>query len=61
LIRHKPEPKVEVEDENFGYLVPDKVKERVKDTAFLQRLRAMLVAAHSNENFIKELAQGNSY
>ena len=35
LIRPKPEPKVEVEDENFGYLVPDKVKERVKDTAFL--------------------------
>ena len=36
-------------------------QERVPDTEHLARMRALLVAAHQNEHFIKKLAEGNSY
>ena len=39
----------------------DKIKERVPDTEHLTRMRALLVQAHSNDAFIKKLANGNSY
>jgi len=39
----------------------DKIKKRVPDTEHLSRIRAILVAAHQNEAFIKNLASGNSY
>ena len=40
---------------------PEYSKERIPDTEHLARMRALLVAAHQNDNFIKKLAAGNSY
>ena len=39
----------------------EKIKERIPDTEHLARIRALLVAAHSNDAFIKKLSEGNSY
>ena len=38
-----------------------KQEERIPDTEHLARMRALLVKAHQNEFFIKQLAEGNSY
>ena len=48
---HKPLKRVE----------PEYKQERIPDTEHLARMRALLVAAHQNDNFIKRLAEGNSY
>ena len=40
---------------------PEYKQERIPDTEHLARMRALLVAAHQNDNFIKKLAEGNSY
>ena len=42
-------------------LPQEKKKQRVPDTEHLTRMRALLVQAHSNDSFIKNLASGNSY
>ena len=39
----------------------EKLKKRVPDSDHLTRMRALLVAAHVNDAFIKKLAAGNSY
>ena len=39
----------------------DLLKQRIPDTEHLTRMRALLVAAHSNDAFIKKLSNGNSY
>lgn len=39
----------------------DKIKQRIPDTEHLKRMRALLVAAHTNDAFIKKLSEGNSY
>ena len=40
---------------------PDYKEPRIPDTEHLARMRALLVKAHQNDNFIKQLAAGNSY
>ena len=40
---------------------PDYKEPRIPDTEHLARMRALLVKAHQNDNFIKQLAEGNSY
>ena len=39
----------------------EKHMQRIPDTEHLSRMRALLVAAHTNDAFIKKLANGNSY
>ena len=39
----------------------EKHMQRIPDTEHLSRMRALLVAAHTNDAFIKKLATGNSY
>ena len=37
------------------------IKQRVPDSEHLTRMRALLVAAHQNDAFVKNVASGNSY
>ena len=61
LVKPKREPMQKNHSDDEFKQVPEEVKKRVPDSAHLQRIRAMLVAAHTNDTFIKELAHGNSY
>ena len=47
--------------DRFKRVQPEYKAERVPDTEHLARMRALLVAAHQNEHFIKKLSEGNSY
>lgn len=42
-------------------LPTDQLKKRIPDTEHLTRMRALLVAAHQNDAFIKKLTDGNQY